>query len=497
MSLSNRQQQITKFAELEKKRIANNAKIEKVRSTLGAGFGLARVEGNIDTIDPETGQETQVSSKQYGVNLIRQSAMNEAKRLMHAGILKDSASAAMYAEKNIHTQLKKQDVVDEAFAQQVSSAARGTIYDAENRVDEDTMRAFDWYLSMSKDPRLGADYAGGYFKDTEGKALMIEASLMYGEGLNIEQALRKAHERLNSAIPPKDIQVANDYAAQRGMQEGVDAVVRTAQTNEGSLYQWVLGTTDIADTDKQVITNQVTDYMDRSAKVFWRTNPRMSPAAAVKHAEEKAKKAVVQIGDQLVFGDPESGERLDQRMGLQGLPRDSAWKAVDLYIRDNIHKDFEAKGLGGVFKDIPAPFWKKELRQEGIGTTTFQEKATRFLGGLIRLDDPDKGIVASMDETISRLSGEPDRLPYAVNYNAFTNTITVNLYKNRETGEMTDSVTYKADEIGKYYLDKFNEPSMAGDAWQGIQNALGKYAVGPIKRSNSSVPNPSLDIGAP
>lgn len=382
MALSNRQKQITEFAALEKKRKENTAKIEKVRASLGAGYGLARLDGSITTVDPENGQETQVSSKQYGVNMIRQSAMNEANRMLHQGELKDTATAAMWAEKSIHTQLKKQDVVDEAFAAQVSAAARGTIFDAEKRVDQDTLRAFDWYLSMSKDPRLGPEYAGGYFKDTEAKALMLEASLMYGEGGNIEQALRKAHEQLNSPIPPKDVQIGNDYAAQKGMQEGVDAVVRTAQTDETSIEQWVIGNTAVHPVDRNVATNQVTDYMDRSAKAFHRSQPRASAAAAVKHATEKAKKAVVQIGDVLVFGDPERNERLDQRMGLQGLPRDSAYKAVDQYIQANIQKDMEAKGLGGVFKDIAAPFWKKELRQEGIGDTTFHEKATRILGGL-------------------------------------------------------------------------------------------------------------------
>lgn len=46
---------------------------------------------------------------------------------------------------------------------------------------------------------------------------------------------------------------------------------------------------------------------------------------------------------------------------------------------------------------------------------------------------------------------------------------------------MTEGVVYDAAKIGQEYLKTYNEPSTMGDAWQGIQNTLGKYVVGPIK----------------
>lgn len=310
-----------------KKFQANEAKKSKVEAAIARGAGLGTVDGNIDTANA-AGENTTISSKQYGVNVIRERAVERAKQNVEQGMDQGDAMSQMYKE--TFRELQKQDVVDEETKAQFIGALSGNILNKDGSLRADARQAYDVYQMLRSAPDISTSYLAKTIENTEVRALLETAYKLDAGNLTGEQALLRSHELLNDKNVDMDRKVAKD-AVWSGKR---DRVIREQLYKDGKSWWsgWregvVLSPEQRTLLDKHAYKAE--SYIAQRADAFYLENQNITPEVALDMAKQDLQKnSSVVLGNLLLTND---AEPLKQVMGLEQFEGDAAGKAMEDYI---------------------------------------------------------------------------------------------------------------------------------------------------------------------
>lgn len=316
-------------AAMEKARV-NEASRAEVTEALGRGFGLNALTGNV-TDD----QGVEMSKKQFGINQLRTSIYSRWEAAVKSGDV-DQGVASVQMNKELYEALAKQDVPDEKFGRQMSAAVTGSIIDEKTKkVTPQALNAFDVYMQLRDNPNIGPEYVSRMLTE-EADTMFTTAATLYDGQMDIGQALQKAHIILN-----QDLDVNRTLEKNALFNASVDTAVKSTidgLINGGGMLNRLISGTPVRKEDIQASlsstqnTQIASQYVEQVAKGLYFANPRIPMEALMEKAKNQLAKDSVLVGGNLIIGRSDRGERLDQVMGIDGLGKDAAYRAVDEYL---------------------------------------------------------------------------------------------------------------------------------------------------------------------
>lgn len=420
-------------AETEVKRQAKERQvINQAEQALAKGHGLKGLSGRVRIPDEANpGMTKEVSGEEYGVWKLKESVRNQyisdidAKR-----ITPDHATTMM--NKDVYEQLARQQVPDTAFGQQIAAAVSGDFI-KDGAPAEGALQAFDWYMQMRNNPSVGTAYLSTMLPENT-RTMLETAATMYDGRLSVEDALVKAHAVLNDPLdaPAK---LEKSSAFYRQVSAGINKAVTTI-ANDSSWMQSFLGTTAYRTADVQSAIENDTRakaYLAQKAETYHLLNPREPTSVSIKKAQDDLANNGILIGSEIVIGNFDRGERLDQKMGIETLGKDAPQKALDEAL------------------DNYAPDWWGSLWNDRVKTGIFRDRGERE-------------------------QGRVQRPPYRVTYLPEQGVIEVELYKdNKRTETIGEPMVLDVrKEIGDPYKAKqrVGEQGALGTMWRGIKEAV-------------------------
>jgi spore germination cell wall hydrolase CwlJ-like protein len=311
-----------KMTKAAKDRVTYEEGMAEIDAAVTSGKGLGTLDGSIKAVDPDTGQVTSMSKQQAGVNMIKQQAMKDAQQSVRDG-QRSPDQAAHDADISVARQLNRHGVVDKKMQAMMSAAGNpANLFDKDGNVTEDAKQAFNWYLNMSTTPDLGPQYAHQYLKNPEAEKLMATAAVLHtSNSTDLGQSLNAA--KLQLERPKVDFKGAVKAAGYKSVAGRAEDVVRTGMTNEKSLWNWITGNTAPHMEDHMPDPTAVIAAVEKEATDAYSENPNMPVEAAAQIGVAKVKDRIVVVNGNAIMGDPDKGERLDQKMGIQGYGRDA------------------------------------------------------------------------------------------------------------------------------------------------------------------------------
>jgi len=397
--------------EMEKK--AKEQVVETtVKTALAKGYGLKGATGTHPSVD-DNGNTVDVPAVQYGIDTLKKSVQDRYAADVQAKRIKPE-EAGPAAVKEVYENLAKQDVPDTKFGNSMASAVLGSVVKKDGTVDKTTLDAVDQYMQMSNNPKIGPAYMAKMIENPQARTFFETAKLNYAGDMNLDSAIRKASEQLNSPVPIEtEIKRTGEYTAKVN-----DAVKNTVNGLSSDLtwYQSLFGMTSAYTNDnvKDVLEHSsdvIQSYIQQKADIFHHTNNREPMDVSIEKAKTDAANDGVIIGNQVVMGSYTAGERLDQKM----------------FGRENqFTKDDPQKALN----------WKLEqeaAKPENWGTLWSDRAQTHY--NLY---------------TGNSWNGTP--APYQTDYDPKTGTLTLNLYADdSRTTTVGKPITIDAKALGTEY----------------------------------------------
>lgn len=469
------------------KRKKDVASANAANAAIAAGYGLNDLNGTLD-ITLDDGTQKEISVKQFGINSIKQSIMQQAQSMVGRGGNPGTMSmeqASVWADRQIHVELNKHHVVDEDQRRLVTSALNGGVIGTDGKVTEDAQQAMDWYLTIANDPRLGSVYASQYVDSVEAKAMANTVSEMMTGGLELQDAIYKAHARLTTS-PVSDPSGNKDFVSRQIINtrvgEAMDLITEDAGGSLRSWTNWVFGTRTLTPAQQEVVNTQrsvVGNRIEQRARMLKSLSPQITETVAIQGAIDETAKDAVHIGGEIVFDkEPTTGKDLSKLMGFNGdkvAPND----ALNYYIE----KHYDSLFTGDVGKAIKAnadgTWWEDTARIAG-GVVDTVQGATEVALGQATFNA--KIIGAGIDNlNTANTAFSEQKLPYYTKVDMRAGLIQISFYKPK-TGETLLTKVVKLPAIGQEYRnDKLNQPTLFGTITKKIKNVLTSDENGPME----------------
>jgi spore germination cell wall hydrolase CwlJ-like protein len=461
------QADMLKNAEIYRK---NQSQSRAANTAIANGYGIAELSGTI-AVDVG-GVQTDIPLKQYAIDQIKQSVINEAKRKVGRGGGTDEmsmADASVWADREIHRRLKKQAVVDEQQKTMVTAALGGAVVGAGGKITEDAKIAAEWFVTMAKDSSVGLEYASQYLGNGDARALALEVNANMQGGLSLEDQIFSANARLTKEYKADDNE---KFITRKRVEEKVAETVATITDTSSVQWQgWIANTTGIGKLDAvnpdliSANSAAIAQRLETHARTMKRNHPQISEQAAIDGAMADTSNEGILLGGQIYFGDTKRGTRLDQVMQTPG-DKMGPQKALSHYVEKYY------SGMLGTSEDGRAVLAAHD--------ESWWETTKRVTGGVYdvataALNAP---VVGGYDQAMGQtmkgmdaLSGAP-QLPYYVTMDERTYTAQISFY-DPET-KMT-LITKKVDlrEVGKVWKsDTQNDVSLFGRITNSVLRTL-------------------------
>jgi spore germination cell wall hydrolase CwlJ-like protein len=362
----------------------DQALIGRVQQALSRDVGLKGLSGTITAEDPETGKVTEIPAVQYGINLLKDSVTKEYMASL-ASVRENEGEQAYEDAKNaapasitaaIYEKLAKQQVPDTKFGQQIISAVTGNIVNPDKSLNEDAVAALDWYMQMRSNPNVGTAYIASMVPDNDARTLLETAAQMYDGRGNISTSLLKAHHMLTTELTPRQ-----DMDALSGMRGKISSEVKgivSSLTDDRSFLGAVLNSksayseSDINSLSQN--TEKLADAIEIQAQTYQLNNRREPVKVSIQKAKDDVARNSVVIGGQVVMGNSERGQRIDQVMfgATSGYTKVDAQQAVTQYLDRYGPSKWKSFWTERTRRGISYPESRDNLRATGAGNATVQ-----------------------------------------------------------------------------------------------------------------------------
>ncbi|QPC44931.1 cell wall hydrolase [Kaustia mangrovi] len=409
-----------------KKHRANEKAKGDVDAAISRGYGLNTLSGSIDTVN-NAGQKDSVSKKQYGVHAIKTKHMNAWREKQESGEVEKSEAIAG-ALRDTFKELQNHQVVDEQTQSQLVGSLTGNILTKDGSLTEDALQAYDTWQILRNTPEITKGYLSKTVGDDYVRGLLETAYILDSGNMTGGEALRKAHEIMNDELRDPDDRLSKDVVWRRKLDKGVNSIL--SGKDDTPWWQYVFGIdtpdTEVAQMERQ--KGRAMTYVQNRAEAYHLQNPNMDAKVSLNLAlDDLENNATVVAGNVLVT----SSGSLAEDMGIGQFGSDAPDEAIT---------DFITK--------YGADIWPDEFDNHKEGWLDFAGRAA---------------LNFSPDATVRRDA------PVYMSYNQDTGILTVDLYKDHETGEllgMPRHLDVKA--IGQEYYDDKTEPSAWDDMWNSV-----------------------------
>jgi hypothetical protein len=435
------------------------------------------------------GVQKDIPLKQYAIDQIKQSVINEAKRKIGRGGGTDEmtmAQAGAWADREIHKKLKQHAVVDDEQKVNVTGALAGIVANKDGSLTDDAQAAMDWYLTLAADPAIGAAYASQYLGTDAVRAYVATVQEMVGRENDLPEAMVRAQNELTKPVV-LDTSGNKAFESREAIGAKLNDMLKTVTEDQSNSLRgwanWVFGQDNLDVHTYERIgmqTQAISDRVGETARKLKAANPNMTDDAALKVALDKTSNEAIHVGGQIVFGNPNQGQRLDQVMGMSGSkqgPND----AVSYYVHKNFEALFNADDEG------------RRLLKAYKLSDSWLNKFNRNVGGVVDLA---QGVAASaatvvnptaIDQLTTQaasnfsaanrgLSGQP-QLPYYTEVDPRSGNVLISFYNKDGMTLLTRSLSLQG--IGKEYKnDLYNNPSLMSDVVKTVippESTAGKW----------------------
>ena len=412
----------------------------RVEDALSKGYGLKGMPGQV-----EITEGTKVSAEKYGIYALKEEAQKAMQTFMQNTIT-EGASAdqleAMQAEANrqyyrtVYENLNKQGVYDTDFGNEMRSAVTGDLLDPETKEPRDhVLRAFDVYVQLRENPKVGQEYLAGMLGDTEARTFYETAFANMDGGMDVGSAVMRARHTLDQ---PQTFErkIAKDAIFRTTAEPEIKKAI-AGMTNSDGIIARAFKTQFSADQRATAESNTALAeaYVHQQANDYRIQNMNIPVKAAVEMAAADLKRNAVIIGSDMVIGNESRGSRLDQVMGLTQFPNSQSMphQALMEYIKENGETMWP-----GFYRD-------NVLRQAARNIGTF-------------------GV------------GTADSPPMRVSYNPMSGDLEITMYKDKDrTIQFGKSEYVDAKKLGDWYRQKIGngEPGVLFNMWRGAQDNVG------------------------
>lgn len=406
--------------------------VAQVQTALSSDSGLANVDGVVVLPD---GKE--VPAKKYGIMEIQRSVRNDLQAGIQSGNIQEENAQGLYY-KQVYGKLRKHGVVDEDFAAQLSGALTGNIVQKNGQLTDGARQAFDVYMQFREDPgTLGTEYFSQMVKDPAARMLVTNAGIMYDGRFGMDDALLKAHELLASGNA-NNAKIQPDIGFNIAKEEGVRKALTEAMETPGWFSDQTIASADRAAILKQ--TKVADQYVLAQANIYTMQNPTTLPAAALKMALEDLSKNAVIVGNNILIGNSDSKQRLDQVMGLEGADKTLPQRAIeDALVRNG--------------PTVWGQLWTDRIGKINKGVFRTREERDAFSGL-----GPDSGTTVP---------------PYYATYNPQTKAISVQLYEDgKRERPIGRPMIISAPAAGARLRDAMSKPSWLADQFRGAKEGV-------------------------
>lgn len=401
----------TAFKKQEKEKVV----VDRVTAALAGDRGLKGIEGNV-TIPDDTrpGQTKEVNAEQYGIYAVKKEVADSfAARAAQEG--KKPSDYGPEITKKIYEKLAKTDTYDVEFGRAMAGAVSGNILGKNNEVNEDALAAFDMYMQLANNPNVGSDYLRGMIPDEQARTLFETAQLMYDSRGNIGTALSKAKQLLNDPLTPER-RLEKNGAFNAQAVPAISNAVQVMAGREGFWGRLGIGAEVPAESMRAaksgVNEERMRAYLFQRAEGYHLQNPNEPVEVSIKKAQQQLALDGVIVGQDVVLGNYERGERLDQVMGIEGMGRGAPNKALENWLSQH-----------GADPEVFGSFWTDRFKSTASEGTA---------GGLARYN-----------------FAQPN---YGVTYDPSQGTLEVILYKDDKRTETVGNPVYlNAADLGKRY----------------------------------------------
>lgn len=428
-----------------KKRQKQEATMEEVDQALVSGSGLATVSGTV-TIPNDQGKDVDVPAKEYGIYKLKQEADKAKEQFMASSIkpgmsqsqieaVQDAAERQFYEQ--VYEPLRKQGVVDEKFGNWIGSAVSGTILGPDKQITEDSQKAVDAYFQLRDNPRIGEAYAASMIKDPQARSFLETTyQMMDGRG-DLGQAMLRANTILSQKLEPAD-KISNDAIFQSVARPKIKDAINNQLGSEWFKIGFGLPGVNWTNSERQIIAGRNTPVLEgavlQKANRYRMENPREPMDVSIKKAVQDVENSTVVVGTDVLMGDPSKGQRLDQRMGLEGMEagRKAPHMAVESYLEEVISKDPKFSAL----------------YNERVGHGLFPAEKDQKRRGMFR---------------------EKNMPAYGVTYSPIDDSIGITIYEDStRTTQVGETFYEDAGKLGKWYKQRINEgqPNFLQKAWR-------------------------------
>lgn len=430
-------------ARTEQKKVEAETRVrQQAEAALTTGSGLRGLGGQHripDDLVP--GGVKEVSGEKYGVWALKKSAADAAQRyVMENGqganqqsLERLQSEAEVQYNKTVYENLRKQGVYDTEFGDQMSATVVAGVIDPETKqISEGAMRAFDTYMQLASNPKVGEEYVSGMIRDDKARSFFETARKLYDGRQDIGQALMAASNVLNAELRPEQrIQRNTEFNIKSGTE--ITKAVRDMIRPES----W-LDTSKWRQEDRDMLgrnTDMLQSYVFRQAQTYNLTNPNEPTEVSIKKAVQDLQRNSVVVGSDVIVGNEQNGTRLDQVMGLDRLGRQAPHQAVQQYIEEVMVNSKDWKDL-----------WDA---REGSSVTG--------VGGL-----GDLGGGGNFKQK---------RANFQTWFNPLDGSLQITMWKDATRTEQVGRYKYvPAKDVGEWYKSKVSagEPNVLQRMWRGI-----------------------------
>lgn len=412
----------------------------RVEDALSKGYGLKGMPGQV-----EITEGTKVSAEKYGIYALKEEAQKAMQTFMQNTITEGASPdqlEAMQAEANrqyyrtVYENLNKQGVYDTDFGNEMRSAVTGDLLDPETKEPRDhVLRAFDVYVQLRENPKVGQEYLAGMIGDTEARTFYETAFANMDGGMDVGSAIMRARHTLDQ---PQTFErkIAKDAIFRTTAEPEIKKAI-AGMTNSDGIIARAFKTQFSAEQRATAESNTALAeaYVHQQANDYRIQNMNIPVKAAVEMAAADLKKNAVIIGSDMVIGNESRGSRLDQVMGLTQFPNSQSMphQALMEYMKENGETMWP-----GFYRD-------NVLRQAARNVGTF-------------------GV------------GTADTPPMRVSYNPMSGDLEITLYKDKDrTIQFGKSEYVDAKKLGDWYRQKIGngEPGVLFNMWRGAQDNVG------------------------
>lgn len=414
--------------------IAAAAKRDKDLATIDE-INYAVSHGTIGQLSGEA--PNGMSKKQFAVNqvktMISQGNDDAVAMLMEEGMDSESAKRTVDASNaaQIYSILRKNGVVDEDLQTAFTAASVGRVTDNKGNVNQSTLDAFDMFLQLSNNPQVGEAYLADYFKDQDGRVLMMTAKSLYAGDFSIKEALIRAEEMILNRSSKAPVDAVSNTTVNKQIREVLNTDWDKVVAN--GLFDGY----NIPQSDQEYAKANQADLkyrVDNLAQVINLQQGGVMPEVAAKMAAQDVLKNTIIVAGSYLYGNHKEGTRVDQVMGLQGYPVDEPDRAL---------RDF----IGTVMDEEVATF-KATGKDPGGRAKIWDEGGTDLFG---------RGLsMAGGGAANAFRSSEIETLPYRVDYDQYSGLMTVRFFKDQTRTDLAEAepIVVRAQDVGELWLKK-------------------------------------------